>query len=384
MHPGVRVNGFGSNWDARGRRALHRPGAPRSDLTMVLASSQRPFDRQGRTEYIRVTMRPRDFLPWRRFVVETSWSPATAILALEKQIDPPRLFDFAGSLPFIGKATSATQLRFRRRISYRNSFLPRIVVSIEPSASGGAARLDVRIRLHGLVAVFMTIWMTLATVGGASVAVSALASGKVGDCSPLRSRSLARRLRRSVRDRGGQGGAHAAGDLRGGACTATARGDWRLSMKMFIGHFGGTMATRSTFVALLVGGAVRVGVSEGARRYADNLWTELGVFLDAPHFPVDNNGSERALRRVAPRRKYTPLRPRRRREPRPESRATTRSPPRAKNTGSATAASYVAARSSIARRGAHRRICGRRVDRNALGSRSSAKRASEGSTPERR
>ena len=40
-----------------------------------------------------------------------------------------------------------------------------------------------------------------------------------------------------------------------------------------------------------------------AIRYADNQWTELGVFLDDSRVPLDNNGSERALRRVALGRK---------------------------------------------------------------------------------
>jgi len=40
-----------------------------------------------------------------------------------------------------------------------------------------------------------------------------------------------------------------------------------------------------------------------AIRYADNQWKELGVFLDDERVPLDNNGSERALRRVALGRK---------------------------------------------------------------------------------
>ena len=40
-----------------------------------------------------------------------------------------------------------------------------------------------------------------------------------------------------------------------------------------------------------------------AIRYAENQWTELGVFLDDVRVPLDNNGSERALRRVALGRK---------------------------------------------------------------------------------
>ena len=40
-----------------------------------------------------------------------------------------------------------------------------------------------------------------------------------------------------------------------------------------------------------------------AIRYADNQWDELGVFLDDENVPLDNNGSERALRRIALGRK---------------------------------------------------------------------------------
>jgi transposase len=36
-----------------------------------------------------------------------------------------------------------------------------------------------------------------------------------------------------------------------------------------------------------------------AIRYADKQWEALGVFLDDERVPLDNNGSERALRRVA-------------------------------------------------------------------------------------
>jgi transposase len=35
-----------------------------------------------------------------------------------------------------------------------------------------------------------------------------------------------------------------------------------------------------------------------AIRYAENQWDELGVFLDDVRVPLDNNGSERALRRA--------------------------------------------------------------------------------------
>ncbi len=41
----------------------------------------------------------------------------------------------------------------------------------------------------------------------------------------------------------------------------------------------------------------------GALRYADGQWEALGVFLEDERVPLDNNGSERALRRVALGRK---------------------------------------------------------------------------------
>src|SRR5690606_39893285 len=40
-----------------------------------------------------------------------------------------------------------------------------------------------------------------------------------------------------------------------------------------------------------------------AIRYTLTQWDELGVFLDDARVPLDNNASERALRRVAPGRK---------------------------------------------------------------------------------
>ena len=44
-----------------------------------------------------------------------------------------------------------------------------------------------------------------------------------------------------------------------------------------------------------------------AIRYADNQWDELGVFLHDDRVPLDNNGSERALRRIALGRNYAEL-----------------------------------------------------------------------------
>lgn len=40
-----------------------------------------------------------------------------------------------------------------------------------------------------------------------------------------------------------------------------------------------------------------------AMRYVENQWDELGVFIDDERVPLDNNGSERALRRIALGRK---------------------------------------------------------------------------------
>jgi hypothetical protein len=108
-------------------------------------------------------MRLRDWLPWRDFAIETSWPPSVAAIEIRKRIASPRLFAQTDG-PFVGESMTEMEFRFSRGISYRNSFLPVIRVAVEPSYRDGA-RVRVRMRLHGAVAVFTALWLAAATSG---------------------------------------------------------------------------------------------------------------------------------------------------------------------------------------------------------------------------
>jgi hypothetical protein len=126
-------------------------------------------------------MRPRDFLPWREFTIETSWSPDVAAVELKKHIAKRGFFGRArdgGNAAFVGDISEGTSFRFARAIRYNNSFLPVIVATIQSSDANGA-RIRVRMRLHRWVAAFMCVWMAGAVLGSVACCVAALAHGKL-------------------------------------------------------------------------------------------------------------------------------------------------------------------------------------------------------------
>jgi hypothetical protein len=113
-------------------------------------------------------VRPSDLLPWRDFIIETSWSPEVADIELRKRIDG---LLGTGDGPFKGHSVGQCQYKFQKVISYRNSFLPVITASVEPGHREGA-RIRVRMRLHAFVALFMAVWMTGATAGGVLIGIA--------------------------------------------------------------------------------------------------------------------------------------------------------------------------------------------------------------------
>ena len=69
-----------------------------------------------------------------------------------------------GNQPVIGKV-SGTQLRARKRISYRNSF--QTSLKAELAEQGGHTRIHCRFGMHPLVTVFMVVWLGgVLTIGG--------------------------------------------------------------------------------------------------------------------------------------------------------------------------------------------------------------------------
>ncbi len=130
-------------------------------------------------------MHLRELLPWRDFVVDTSWPPGVAHTEIAKEVATPRWMGVAGEgasgtgdALFVGRAEGPGRFRFTRRIGYRNSFRPVIQVVVEASHHGGS-RLRVRMRLHPFVMVFVGLWLTLATLIGLPVGVLGLAQGQI-------------------------------------------------------------------------------------------------------------------------------------------------------------------------------------------------------------
>ena len=107
-------------------------------------------------------MHARDLLPWRDFVVETRWSPGVAAIELKNRVGPRRFYA-GGGTPFVGESVNEAEFRFRRAISYRNSFLPHIQVAVEPAGDRGA-RVHVRMRMHPAVLTLTVLWLVGMTI----------------------------------------------------------------------------------------------------------------------------------------------------------------------------------------------------------------------------
>jgi hypothetical protein len=126
----------------------------------------------------------RDFIPWRAFEIRTRWSPEVAAIELKKAIDQGSLiFGRGETASFVGDVRGPRKFRFRRRVGYRNSFLPIIRVAVEPAQEGGAC-LRVTMRLSWFALAFMTGWMIAATVA-ALRGLSAALAGHPGGLTAL-------------------------------------------------------------------------------------------------------------------------------------------------------------------------------------------------------
>lgn len=125
-------------------------------------------------------MRLRDLIPWRSFDILTRWSPEVAAVELKKTIHRgTSSFDQGNDAPFVGDVRVNSEFQFRRRIAYRNSFLPIIRVAVEPLRLGGT-RLRVSMRLHALVMAITAVWMTGATLGALAGLPAVFAGQPVG------------------------------------------------------------------------------------------------------------------------------------------------------------------------------------------------------------
>ena len=108
------------------------------------------------------------FLPFENITYETSLDQNEVYQRLDEVIEPSTVFRKAtifGSTndkPYEGSFSGNT-FKIIRIIGYRNSFLPRIKGTIETSYNG--TKVNVKMRLHPFVIVFMLVWFGLTGVG---------------------------------------------------------------------------------------------------------------------------------------------------------------------------------------------------------------------------
>jgi hypothetical protein len=118
--------------------------------------------------------------PWHAFDFECDVPPDLAMVLLANQVGPGGFQWKSDGKPFRG-TTDAAGFKVTRVIRYRNSFLP--VVSGRIQAQGTGSRVHVDMRLHTLVAAFMTFW--LGAVGLFAVAFAAQFLLYPGETDPV-------------------------------------------------------------------------------------------------------------------------------------------------------------------------------------------------------
>ncbi|MEZ4775228.1 MAG: hypothetical protein R3D00_18735 [Bacteroidia bacterium] len=101
------------------------------------------------------------YLPFENLTYKSPLSVDEVRQRLAENIEPKKFFRMRGFLsskdhqPYEG-SIGENSFQINRIIHYRNSFLPQITGEIRPSGSG--AVIDVKMKLHVMVWVFIVIW----------------------------------------------------------------------------------------------------------------------------------------------------------------------------------------------------------------------------------
>lgn len=117
--------------------------------------------------------------PFRRFTLETPLTPDEVVARLSAEVDPERFgfFGVPGDRPWIG-SVGPGRVEMRRRIGYKNSFLPQVSATIAPASRG--ATVDVRMAMHPLVIAFMLFWLSGASLGALAGLAAMVTQGNPG------------------------------------------------------------------------------------------------------------------------------------------------------------------------------------------------------------
>lgn len=115
------------------------------------------------------------------FSIDTRLPQMEASARLASQVEPPRWLRLGGGdKPFQGEFYGR-HFSITRIIRYRNSFLPVVTGSVEPSGAG--SRVQVHMRMQVFVMAFLVVWIIAAIAMGIGIA-SEVAAHSV-DYDPL-------------------------------------------------------------------------------------------------------------------------------------------------------------------------------------------------------
>jgi hypothetical protein len=124
----------------------------------VVKAAIKPKQDQG--ESVRIFGLPIQELlafPFRRMTLQSPLPVVHVLKRIEQEVEPRRLWRFSRTHRDFEGVVSRTNFKIMRIIHYRNSFLPIIVGTLQPRLEGGT-RVEITMRLHRAVAIFMAMW----------------------------------------------------------------------------------------------------------------------------------------------------------------------------------------------------------------------------------
>jgi hypothetical protein len=90
------------------------------------------------------------------FEIQTLLSPKEVLDVVKANTEPRQFFRPSSETKYFEGEVDEANFKMRRIIKYRNSFLPQINGAVDAVEMGSI--VSVKMRLHGFVAVFSSIW----------------------------------------------------------------------------------------------------------------------------------------------------------------------------------------------------------------------------------
>lgn len=123
------------------------------------------------------------FLPYEKLTISTYLGVEEAINRLANAVDAPKSlpltwpFGKRSDKAYEGKI-SGDRFKISRIINYRNSFLPIVEGKIQTDPFGSGTRIEITMRLHEVVIIFMLIWLSMVGWGAVLFTLAFLAEPK--------------------------------------------------------------------------------------------------------------------------------------------------------------------------------------------------------------